>query len=131
MADEFVRKDVFDARMDRMEAILDKKLEEFRGELKNMNERMDKNLAEMKAIVADIRGDIGVLNTRMNGMDTRISDLQTVVYWGFAIIGFVLAFASFAPALTELIKNFRKQALTVENVKLLISETLNSKEAKV
>ena len=28
MADEFVRKDVFDVRMDRMDAIVDKKLEE-------------------------------------------------------------------------------------------------------
>ena len=99
-----------------------------------MNERMDKNLAEMKAIVADIHGDISVLNvlnTRMNGMNTRISDLQTVVYWGFAIIAFFMAFASFAPVLAEFFKSLRKPALTVEDVKLLISETLNSKEAKV
>ena len=96
-----------------------------------MNERMDKNLAEMKAIVADIHGDISVLNTRMNGMNTRISDLQTVVYWGFAIIAFFMAFASFAPVLAEFFKSLRKPALTAEDVKLLISEILNSKEAKV
>ena len=64
-------------------------------------------------------------------LNMRIESVQTSVYWGLAIMGLILAFATFIPSVLDFLKNLRRPSLTVEDVKLLISETLNSKDAKV
>ena len=128
MADEFVRKDVFDARMDRMEALLEKTLNEMKAD----NEILRSELRENNA---RIEGKIEALTQRVDQnfafLNMRIESVQTSVYWGLAIMGLILAFATFIPSVLEFLKNLRRPSLTVEDVKLLISETLNSKDAKL
>ena len=128
MAEEFVRKDVFDVRMDRMEALLEKTLTEIKAD----NEKLR---SEMRENNARIEGKIEALTQRVDQnfafLNMRIESVQTSVYWGLAIMGLILAFATFIPSVLDFLKNLRRPSLTVEDVKLLISETLNSKEAKV
>ena len=74
-----------------------------------------------------------VLETRVTSvekqldmMNNRISDLQTVVYWGFAIITLVIAFAALFTPITEFLKNLRKPSLTIEEVEQLINRKLEN-----
>ena len=88
MAEEFVRKEVFDARMDRLEAIMEKNLSELRTEIKAtnermeqgialINERMEKNLARYEAIALETRGEVRALTAHITTME----------YWGAIIVG--------------------------------------------
>ncbi|MBQ9526296.1 MAG: hypothetical protein IJR68_01685, partial [Fretibacterium sp.] len=88
MAEEFVRKEVFDARMDRLEAIMEKNLSELRTEIKAtnermeqgfalINERMEKNLARYEAIALETRGEVRALTAHITTME----------YWGAFIVG--------------------------------------------
>ncbi|MBQ8692820.1 MAG: hypothetical protein IJ576_01385 [Synergistaceae bacterium] len=100
----FIRKDVFDARMDRLEAIIGEKLTQFRG--------------EMKEEILDIRGDIKAINARIDG-------LQNGVYWGFAVLGVLLAFTTFAPSFVEFIRNLRKPQISTENIQAMIDDAIS------
>ena len=133
MADEYVKKEVFDARMDRMEALLEKTLIEMKADNEKLRSEVntaivgmrsdnEKLRSELKAEILEVKGNINVLSTRMDGMDARIGDLQTVVILGFAIIGFVLAFATVAPTILESIKKFRKPQFTMEDVENAIKK---------
>lgn len=88
MAEEFVRKEVFDARMDRLEAIMEKNLSELRTEIKAtnermeqgfalINERMEKNLARYEAIALETRGEVRALTAHITTME----------YWGAIVVG--------------------------------------------
>ena len=77
MADEFVRRDIFDLYMGRMEAI------------------MEKNLAKHDAIAADMTADVAELKGDVKAMNARLDTLQNKFSWNLAwlgvIIGLVLA----------------------------------------
>lgn len=88
MPEEFVRKAVFDARMDRLEAIMEKNLSELRTEIKAtnermeqgfalINERMEKNLARYEAIALETRGEVRALTAHITTME----------YWGAIVVG--------------------------------------------
>ena len=77
MADEFVRRDIFDLYMGRMETI------------------MEKNLAKHDAIAADMKADVAELKGDVKAMNVRLDTLQNKFSWNLAwlgvIIGLVLA----------------------------------------
>ena len=95
-----------DARSDRIEALMGQTLAEIRmnstqlktelkneinemkGELKVMNARIDKNLAEYKAIAEGINGEVKALKT---GFDTLQNKFSWNIAWMGIIIGVVLA----------------------------------------
>ena len=103
---EYVRKDVFDARMDRMEML------------------MEKTLTEIKADNEKLRSEMKVLDSRIDGLNMRVDTLQTTVYWGFALMGLILAFAVLVPSLLDFFKGLRKPSLTAEDVERMISAAL-------
>lgn len=100
--DIYVRQDVFDARMDRLEMMLEKS-------------------------IIEVRGDINVINTRLNALDNRISDLQTFVYWVFGVLGLIISFAAISPSLGVLLKKVRRPSLTVEDVERIVYGILEKK----
>ena len=121
---DYVRQDVFDANMkridqrfDSMEKMIDERFKAMDERFRSMEMRMDKNLAEFKAIVSDMRGEMNVINARLNG-------LENTVYWGFAIIAFILAFFAFIPPFTEFFKNLRRPALSVEDVERIVQAAI-------
>ena len=107
MPDEFVKKEVFDARMDRMEALLEKTLTEMKMDNEKLRSEMRENNTRLEA-------RIEVVNTRIDAMSARIDSVQTTVYWGFALMGLILAFTTFAPALLEFVKGLRRPAVVLD-----------------
>ena len=114
MPDEFVKKEVFDARMDRMEALLEKTL----TEMKMDNEKLH---SEMNELRSELRSEIRMLDTRVDALGSRIETVQTTVYWGFAIIAIVLAFL---PTIQDWRKMFHKPAVTMEDVERAIAAAM-------
>ena len=165
MSDEFVKKEVFDARMDRMEALLEKTLTEMKmdneklrsevssavskmqadneklrsenkeeisglrsevssavGKMQADNEKLrSENKEEISGLRSEMRENnarleakIEVVNTRIDALSTRIDSVQTTVYWGFALMGLILAFTTFAPALLEFVKGLRRPAVVLD-----------------
>ena len=108
----YVRQDVFDAKM-----------EAFMSEIKLMNEQV---LNRVHEEIVEIKTDMRVLNSRMDGLEKRMSSLETMIYWVLATLG--VAFA--ALAVSPYLNNLRKPSLTLEDVKRLIEENnlrLNSR----
>ena len=102
---EYVRKDVFDAKM-----------EAFMAEIRLGNERI---LNELDKKINEVKTEVRVLEARVGG-------LETTVYCGLALLGLIVGFAIFAPSLGEFLKSLQKPSLTVEDVQRLI-EVNNAK----
>ena len=97
--DVYLRKDLFEAKMDAV-------------------------IAEMRALRSDVQGEIRSVNARLDAMNTRLEDLKTSVYWGFSILGLFIALITFAPTVGEAVKNMRKpEYATLEDVKRLRAES--------
>ena len=172
MAEEFVRVDVFNARMDRMEALMEKTLIEIKadndklrsevntaiGDLRSeMNTAIGGLRNEMNTAIGNLRNEmntaIGDMNTAIGGLrndmntaigdlrnetntaivglrsdirvlDTRLNGLETTVYWGFAIIAFILAFSAFVPSVTEFFRGLRRPSVTPEDVRRIVGEMI-------
>ncbi len=108
--DVYLRRDVFDAKMDALISRMDA-LE------KSINTRFD-------ALSSRVDSLEKVMNNSFAAMDKRIGDLQTTVYWGFSILGLLIAVIAFAPAFAEFVKNVHKpEFATLEDVKRLIAES--------
>ena len=146
----FIRKDVFEARMDRMEMLLEKTLtemradnERFRAEIKADNEKLRTELktdmnnlrTELKTDISslssktqeEIQGlhtEIRVVDERVNSLTTRVDTLQTTVYWGFALLTLFLGLTTFAPALLEFIKSLRKPSITANEIQTMIDVSI-------
>ena len=95
-----------DARMERMEALVDRTLaqirednSQLRADLKVMNARIDQNLSEYKAIASEMQGNLNANVTRLEGkidaVNAKVDTLQNKFSWNIAwmgiIIGVVLA----------------------------------------
>ncbi|MBQ9563977.1 MAG: hypothetical protein IJU98_00185 [Synergistaceae bacterium] len=84
MAEEFVRKEVFDARMDRMEALMEKTLIEIKADNEKLRSEFNTFRAEVRADINEIRGDVRVLAAQIGTLEAHISTLE---YWGAILIG--------------------------------------------
>ena len=95
-----------DARMERMEALVDRTLaqirednSQLRADLKVMNARIDQNLSEYKAIASEMQGNLNANVARLEGkidaVNAKVDTLQNKFSWNIAwmgiIIGVVLA----------------------------------------
>ena len=73
MADEFVRKEVYEADLKRIETLLEKNLAEYKA-----------IALEMRADVNEIRGEVRVLAEHIGTLEAHITTME---YWGAIIIG--------------------------------------------
>ena len=89
---QYVTVEVFNARMDRIEE-----------KIIRLEQMMESNTAELKELKTEIR-----INTR------DIEHVQTSVYWGFAVIAFVIALIGCvigaAPMLREIYRESKKSS---------------------
>ena len=127
--DIYVRKDVFEARMDRMEALIEKAVmemkaenekfrNEIRGEISVFKDEIGTKLQNVLDEINNLKTEIRVLEIRVSELDHRISIIETIVYWIFAIVSVMLA----SLALTPIVREFRRPQITLEDVKKLIEE---------
>ena len=108
----YVRQDVFEAKIDAFMA-------EIRGEFQVINaklEALDKRITDSETHTSNRIEDL------KQNTNNRLDDLRTVIYWGLSIIGLLVAFAIFAPSFGEFLRNVRKPAVTLDDMKRLIEE---------
>lgn len=113
---DYVRQDVFDAHMRRiderfnsMEILIDKKLTELRADLDVRFERIDSRFAQ--------------IDSRFDAVDTRLHNVETNIYWGFGFFALILAFLTFSPVVKAL-QNLFKPAVTLEDVERIVQAAI-------
>lgn len=100
MPEEYVRKDVFDAHTQRIEAVVDKKLAEIRGEMSELRGE----IAELRGEMAELRGEVhaGLARYEAIAMETRgevralAAHIDSLEFWGAIIIGAAAVFFTVA-----------------------------------
>ena len=111
----YVRQDVFNTRMDKF----DTKLNQLHDDIQRLN-----------TAILLLDGKVEALNARINdnqaATSARIDDLKTIIYWGLSILGLILGFAIFAPALGDFLHKLFKPSITLEDVERLIDTKLSS-----
>ena len=140
MGDEFVKKEVFDARMDRMEALLEKTLIEIksevgqlRSEMKESNTQLRSEMnqlrSEMGQLRTEVRSEIGQVHTEIRRLDSRIDSVQTTVYWGFALMGLFVAmlgfFITFAPSIWGMLRKRNRSAVSRREVENIVNASFD------
>ena len=111
--DVYVRKDVFDARMDRMEMLLEKTTVEIKS-------YVDKAVGELKAEIIHNRNDIQVLNARVNS-------LENTLFWWIGVFGLIAAFAVFIPPIIGFFKRIFQPSVTIEEIQRLIDTAITTR----
>ena len=133
MVEEYVSKEVFDARMDRMEALLEKTLIEVTSEVGQLRADMETKMSQLRADVNDkfgtLQSEIRVLDTRINGLDSRIDSVQTTVYWGFALMGLFVAllgfFITFAPSIWGMLRKRNRSTVSRKEVENIVNASFD------
>ena len=109
----YVRQDVFDAKMEALFNKFHAEIENVRGDIKALSEKID-------GVNASLSNKI---DNKIDKVDTRVSDLRQDLYLGLVIIGLLAAY----PAAKEFFKwrEERKERIpsfTLEDVRRLIEE---------
>ena len=148
----YIREDVFNARMDAFMATIRLENEKLRNELSakidgvqsSMNNKVDNVQSSLNAKIdgyqaqnekqfSEIRSEIKVLSTRMDGLEYRMNDLQNSISWSFtlsavfiAIIGIIISvFIAFAPSIWSFVKRTRRPETSRNDVKSLVAEQVS------
>ena len=75
MADEYVRREILDLYIERMEAI------------------SEKNLAKHDAIAAEMRANISEMNGDLKAMNARLDTIENKFSWNLAWVGIIIGLA--------------------------------------
>ena len=130
--DIYVRKDVFDARMDRLEMLLEKTTVEIKSYVDNsmaeIKTYVDKSTGETKSYVEKAVGEIKA-EVIQNGNDirvltARVDSLEHVVYWGIGGFGIILASAVLLPAILGFLKKLFQPSVTLEDVERIVNAAI-------
>ena len=89
--DVYVRRDVFDAKMEALFNRLHAEITEVRGDIKALSERIDGLDAKL---LGRIDGLDAKLSGRIDGLDKRIDDLRNGMYLWLVVIGTILTLPS-------------------------------------
>ena len=111
----YVRQDVFEARMEALSAQIQLGNEKIISEIRVLATKLEATNARIDEV--NIR-----INDNQAATSARIDDLKTIIYWGISILGLILGFAIFAPALGEFLRNFHKPQITLDDIRRLIEE---------
>ena len=131
--DIYVRKDVFDARMDRMEMLLEKTVMEIKSYVdKSTGETkayVEKAMGEIKAEVQKNGNDIRVLTARVDALEqtlgARIGAVENTLSWWIALFAAFIAITAFiSPVVAFFKKVFQpsQPSITLEDVKRVAKE---------
>ena len=133
----YIREDVFNARMDAMMTeirLMNEKLSnELHNEIKSVKTELHN---EIQGVKAELRAEIQEVKveTRMNTQQT--ADLQTSVYWGFALMAIIITLAGFMMSLAPtFLEHFRekqksKKYVTHDEVKDIVDDEVEKALAK-
>lgn len=137
--DAYVRRDVFEARMDRMEMLLEKTVLEIKsyvdkstGETKTYVEKttaetkeyVDNALTEIKTEIGGIKNDIRALTTRVDVLEqtlgARMGAVESTLSWWIALFAAIIALTTFLPPVLAFFKNVLKPPFTLEEIRSIV-----------
>ena len=128
--DIYVRKDVFEAYMQRFDdklnmilRIIREQREEHKAQISELKDEIKEIREEQKAQRKDINSlsnRVSELAGRVEGLDARLGDLRNDIYLGLVILGIIVGL----PAVQKIFQSLadRKPSITIEDVKRLIEE---------
>ena len=133
--DIYVRKDVFDAKMEAFMAEIRLGNAEIKKDIELLDKKIDSKInqldqkfeAKFDQLANRLEDRIAIVNTRIDDVHTRINDVQTSVYWGFTLLALLFAFITFAPSIADFLKNLRKPSVSFEDVERLINQAIKPK----
>ena len=110
----YVRKDVFEAHMRRIDDKLDMILE--------TQKEMQEELKAQRRDLNEVARTISILSTRVDGIEARMGDMRYNIYLGLVILGIVVGL----PAVQKMLQNraSHQPSITLEDVRRLIQEEL-------
>ncbi|MBQ7193960.1 MAG: hypothetical protein IJR98_06290 [Synergistaceae bacterium] len=111
--DVYLRKDVFDAKMEAMFNML-------RGDIQALSERMDGKFSALSERIDGLDKRIDALDKRIDGVDKRIDDLRNGLYLWLVALGLFISWPRAKETLQKLGKS--TPSITLEDVKRLIEE---------
>ncbi|MBQ6738151.1 MAG: hypothetical protein IJP96_09170 [Synergistaceae bacterium] len=134
----YLRKDVFDAKMDAFMAEIKLTFQNMREELHNEIQSVKSELHnEIQSVKTDLQNEIHRVETKVdvltehvhsmeNNFDKRISSLETYLSWALAFMAIIVASATFLPIFGEPLRRLWQKIfspqLTLEDVRRLIEE---------
>ena len=119
--DIYVRKDVFDAKMEAQFNKLHGEIAELHGEIKALIARIDGNFTTLSG---RIDGNFATLSGRIDGLEKRMDTTNLFLYYLLVLIGAILLLPFFNKwwEAREHKKQAAQPAFTLDDVKRLIAE---------
>lgn len=151
----YVRQDVFNARMDRLEILIEKngtelkayvdnaingvKAEnsaainsavsglrtEFNAFRKETNEALNSLEAKTNEAISGVRAEIRYVGNEVSVLAARVNSLENVVYWGLGGFGIILALAEILPTIVEHLRKVFAPSVTVEDVERIVNAAIS------
>lgn len=140
--DIYVRKDVFDARMDRMEILLEKTvieiksyvdnaIGEMRAENAKFHDEIRAEIGEIRAEIGGLRSEIGELRAEIRDvkndirlLTARVDSLENVFYWGLGGFGIILASAVIVPAIIGFLRKLFTPSVPIEEIERVVNAAI-------
>lgn len=137
------------AKIDRVDASLRSEMKDIqvslRGEIRDVQASLRSEMRDMGASLtakidgyqaqnekqfSEVRAEIKVLSTRMDGLDSRMGDMQNTISWSFtlatvfiAVMGMVISvFIAFAPSIWRYVRRKPKPELSREDVRTMVAD---------
>ena len=118
------------SKIDNVQSSLNSKIDTVQSSLTS---KIENYQAQNERHFSELRSEIKVLSTRMDGLDARMADLQNSISWSFtlaaafiAVIGIIISvFIAFAPSIWSFVKRKRQPELSRSDVKSLVAEQIS------
>lgn len=135
----YVLKEVFDARMDRMETLMEKTLLEIKADNERLRSELKGDIAQLReetrGDIAQLRSEVKVLAERGDQnfafLNARIDGVQHSVYWCFATTAILIGLMTFYPMFLDSLRRLRKPQVTLDQVQELINAALEKGAPRV
>lgn len=109
----YIRRDVFEAKMDSFMAEIRLGNEQLRREMQEMEARLNNKIQSVKAelhegiqgVKNELKSDIHALEMQTAKLEARLSNVETMVYWILAILGIFATSLALVPSLLPWLKN--------------------------
>ena len=120
--DVYVRKDVFEAKIEAINAKLDMLLEQTK-EIKEEQKAQRADINELTRAVSVLSTRVDGVEKNMNSLDKRIDDLRNGIYLWLVAIGLVIAIIAW-PKVQDMLPKWGKAtpSITLDDVRRLIEE---------
>lgn len=134
----YVRQDVFDAKMETLFLRLHGEIENLgtrlEGKIDALSEKIDgvdKKLSEkIDGVDKKLSARMDGLDKRIDGVDKRIDDTHTYIYWILVLLGAILIMP-FVNKFWEFRKEQRTPTVTLEEVQRLIEKAISENNMRV